>query len=89
MGSAGSVLAAEDAASGEDAGARRGAGRVVRRRGDARRAVRFTARRAAFRDRPFLRDAFMLLPLRDFAFIFAFLRRFFAMRAPSKCARVF
>jgi hypothetical protein len=41
------------------------------------------ARRAVLRDPPFLFDAFLLPALRDFAFIFAFVR-FFAMRAPSK-----
>jgi hypothetical protein len=81
----------ELAAAGAAAGLRRGA---VRRRaarfGAARRAVRFAARRAVLRDPDFLRDAFLLLDLRDFAFIFAFVRRFFAMRAPSNLnARVF
>jgi hypothetical protein len=84
------MVVAAGAASGEDAGARRGAGRrAVWRFGDARRVVRFAALPAALRDRPFFRDAFILLALRAFAFIFAFLRRFFAMRAPSRCARVF
>jgi hypothetical protein len=79
------------AAAGADAGVRRGADRRrAARRGAARRAVRFAARRAVFRDPAFLRDAFLLLALRDFAFIFAFGRRFFAMRAPSNLnARVF
>jgi len=72
------------AVAGAVAGARRGAvRRRAARRGAARRAVRFTARRAVLRDPAFFRDAFLVLDLRDFAFIFAFVRRFFAMRAPS------
>ena len=72
-------------------GERRG---VVRRRvvrfADVRRVVRFAARRAVLRDPPFFRDAFLLLlALRDLAVVLAFLRRFFAMRAPSnECARI-
>jgi hypothetical protein len=77
------MFSAAGAAAGRGAGARRGAGRRAAFRGDARRALRLAARRAVLRDPPFLFDAFLLPALRDFAFIFAFVR-FFAMRAPSK-----
>jgi hypothetical protein len=83
-----SILSADEevAGAGAEAGARRGA--VLREA--APRVVRFTARRAVLRDPAFFRVAFLLLGLRDFAFIFAFVRRFFAMRAPSNLnARVF
>ena len=72
---------------GADAGRRRA---DDERRADARLAVtrrvlRFAVRRALLRDPPFLRDAFLLLlALRDFAAVLPFVRRFFAMRAPSK-----
>jgi len=80
------------AGAGAAAGARRGAGRF-----GARFAARFTVRvtlrfagRAVLRvlrflgDAFFFRDIFLLLDLRDFAFGFDLVRRFFAMRAPSK-----
>lgn len=74
-----------------------GAARGRRRADDVRRAdvrlgavrpvVRFAERPVFLRDPPFLRDAFLLvllLALRDLAAVLPFVRRFFAMRAPSK-----
>jgi hypothetical protein len=67
---------------------RRGAARLAGRLAG-RFAGRFAARRADLRAPPFL-DTVLLLDLRDFALVFDFVRRFFAMRAPSKLnARVF
>jgi hypothetical protein len=67
------------------------AGRAAARRGAARRALRFAERladRFAVRARFGRRDAliffepFLLADLRDFAAVFAFFRRFLAMRGP-------
>jgi hypothetical protein len=79
---------------GADLGARRG---VVRRGGVrlgaarfvVRFVARFVARRAILRP-PFFREVFLLLlALRDLALLFAFVPRFFAIRAPSnECARI-
>ena len=65
---------------------RRGAAlRAAARRGAARRALRLAVRvtlRLADRFAVFFFDIFLVEPLRDFAAVFADLRRFLAMRAP-------